>query len=120
MVHGTLQTTCRHIFDDMCDVEIVRLPEGQYFFPRSRIVILYINPGHLFIRKEIRVFRILRADEALMVIGSGIYQVTQNFLSRPFVRRRFLRCFCFIEIFKTCCKIFHCLSDPTRNLCRNG
>src|ERR1044072_7801715 len=69
------------------EVQVVELPEVDEERPRLLSIGLHAHPVLLRVAFKDEVFLELRADEALVVVRSGVYEMTERLLRRPLAFR---------------------------------
>ncbi len=77
---------------------IVRRPKTNQLFCRQFVIIVIPNPIILIIKNGGPFFK-LHPYKSLMIIGSTVNKMTQNFLLAPYFGRRFYRKFYFVNTF---------------------
>lgn len=84
---GTLPVFLRDDFTQLSDLPVIEIPEADQLGGRDLIVVTEFVPFLLVVNDERRIFE-LGTDEALVVIGGAVYQVSEDLLLAPFSRRR--------------------------------
>ena len=68
----------RDVRDDMGKVPIVGRPELDEIAPGARVVVLHLDPVILGVAWKVKVARLLRSDEALVVIRCRVDEVAEH------------------------------------------
>src|SRR4051812_34541250 len=86
------QGLCINVAYDRCKLRVIHAPEPDQLGPRPVLIPLDTNPFISIVSWYFDTGIELESHEPLVVVGSGVDEVAENFLPGPLVRRRTKRC----------------------------